>query len=151
MPEFDFNTSQFDFNMFDGNQYGSPSFDNLLPKPEVNPGGFQFGGGAGATPKPNAGGFDFGGQGGANISAGIQGVGSLANALMAYKQYQLGKDSLAFQKDVYKKEDKRNVKNYNMQLLAKAENQAKSDQRYANDFEAMDRATQDYYNKQKLT
>lgn len=48
----------------------------------------------GGPPTPNTG-FDLTGQGGANLAAGIQGVGSLANAFAAYQQYRLGKDTLA--------------------------------------------------------
>lgn len=46
------------------------------------------------TPTPNTR-FDLTGRDGANLAAGIQGVGSLANAFAAYQQFRLGKDTLA--------------------------------------------------------
>ena len=45
--------------------------------------------------------FDWGGQGGANVMAGIQGLGGLAQALAAFKQYGVAKDTLAMNKDTF--------------------------------------------------
>lgn len=45
--------------------------------------------------------FDLFGQGGANLAAGIGAVGSLGNAFAAYKQYKLGKDTLAQNKAAF--------------------------------------------------
>ena len=71
--------------------YGSPQeFDSFQPIPDFTS--------AGLDQKSK---FDLFGQGGANLAAGIGAVGSLGNAFAAYKQYKLGKDTLAQNKAAF--------------------------------------------------
>ena len=86
----------------------------------------NFGGTASSGVNPNAsGGFDWGGKGGANVAAGIGAVGGLANAFMAYKQYQLGKDTLKQNKSAFNFNAKNAAKTLNAQIEDRASRRAR--------------------------
>ncbi len=126
-----------------GFNFGTNSFD---PKTRGGGGGdFNFG----AT--SDAGGWDWGGKGGANVAAGIQGVGSLANALMAYKEFQLGKQTLSQNKEAFNLNFANQAKVTNAQIEDKARLRALQDRSIAGDMEAIASATQSEYQKRKVS
>lgn len=153
-------SSQFNFDMFNvgkGAGTGTGTFDiyNYLAGPDLSAGvDIPFSGGdfsKSSAPVVDPSGFDFGGQGGANIAAGIQGVGSLASALMAYKQYQLGKDTLAQNKEVFNLNFANQAKITNAQIQDRARRKALENQSIAGDMDAIEAATQAEYEKRKVS
>ena len=85
--------------------------------------------------------FDLFGQGGANVAAGIQGLGSLGNALAAYKQYQLGKDTLAQNKAAFNLNSANQAKITNAQIEDRARRRAAQRSDITGDLSAIEEAT----------
>lgn len=146
-------TSQFD--LFNTN---APKGDLLSfiqgPSKSANTGvDFPLSNGNFQTPSQqvNESSFDFGGQGGANIAAGIQGVGSLANAYMAYKQFQLGKKTLAQNKSAFNLNAANQAKITNAQIEDRARRRALENQSIQGDLKAIEAATAAEYEKRKIS
>ena len=103
-------------------------------------GGFNFPNSpntAGVTTQPSSGwfgDFDLTGQGGANFSAALSGFGSIANALTAYKQYGLGKDTLNLNKASFNRNLANQAKVTNAQIDDRELRRASENPSYAGDF-----------------
>lgn len=109
----------------------STSFEAIpdLTAPQANP-----------RTGPTNPGFQLFGQGGANLAAGFQGIGSLANAFAAYKQFKLGKDTLAQNKAAFNLNSANQAKVTNAAIEDRALRRAAQRSDLAGDFNAIQAA-----------
>lgn len=96
-------------------------------------------------------GFDIWGQGGANIAGGLQGLGSLANAYAAYKQYQLGKDTLAQNRALANRNLANQAQVTNAQIEDRARRRALERSDLAGNFAAIEAAAENEAAKRRIS
>ena len=90
------------------------------------------------------------GQGGKNVAAGIQGLGSLASALAAYKQYKLGKETLNYNKAAFNRNLENTTSTLNSQIQDRALSRAHGDARLQGDFDRIQQAADTEYEQRRL-
>ena len=87
--------------------------------------------------------FDFAGQGGANIAAGLKGVGSIANALAAFRQLGLARDAFQANRALTNRNLANQARITNAQIEDRARRRARSNQALVGDTAAQEATVSD--------